>query len=99
MTCQLVEGFDWFPTGKSDSERETLWGANAFFKYGGPTANVYSPGRFGYGKAFGYVGTFLLGGATDGYVKPIYAVQNSSATFFDFLHRKSDQGKISNLKL
>lgn len=54
MANRVVDGFDWFPTGKTESQRNTLWGANGWFYdpsfVAGPVPDV-SVGRFGYGLA------------------------------------------------
>lgn len=54
MSNRITEGFDWFPSGKSDSERTRLWGANHNYLIdnilGTPDPWESTTGRFDFGK-------------------------------------------------
>lgn len=76
MANQVTEGFDWFPSGKSSTERARLWAANSFFMPDSGNAMTYIPdvrtGRFGFGKAISWNNVSNPGGGNQvsGYVFP-----------------------------
>lgn len=77
----LVEGFDWFPTGKSSAARLGYWNANGFYMTNNQDpgeANVASPGRFGFGKAiqwnYSQGSTSNFNSRMNGYAIPLGAI-------------------------
>jgi hypothetical protein len=70
MSNLLTDGFDWFPTGLSSSDRLRLWGANDFFAVDGvsPQSADVETGRFGFGKAMLFNDSSF--GGSMGYIIP-----------------------------
>lgn len=56
MANQITEGFDWFPSGKTDEERAVLWGSNSFFidLHSATEPADVRTGFFNFGKAMSW---------------------------------------------
>lgn len=80
MANLVTEGFDWFPSGQSLTNRQGLWGANEFFlkDNGGFGAADVVTGRFSFGKALALSGSFGgFFGHSSGYVVPVGATPST----------------------
>lgn len=81
MTLRIVEGFDWMPTGLSESERKRLWGAKHYFflaSFLEEVPNVSTETRFSYGKAWqSFVGNITNTTSGESHTIPIGDLQTS----------------------
>lgn len=76
MANLITEGFDWFPSGRTEDQRETLWGANTMYHDNNHSLYWSIPdvttGRFNFGKAMYYNWTYAgtPTGGRNGYIIP-----------------------------
>lgn len=73
MTLRVIEGFDFMPSGLSDSERNRLWGAKHFYMSAGVGGTVpdIDLGRFDFGNAWkSHFGNVAIGGNVR-HIRPI----------------------------
>lgn len=73
MTVKVIDGFDWFPSGKSSAVRAELWAANGWFhdrSWSNTVADVVT-GRFGFGKAMRLYSEFSNASHFDAYIVPV----------------------------